>query len=91
MKIVLADTGVLISLIHIGHLNLIEEVLGDFYVAGAVWKELKTYDNPNFDSSKLKNIESKVIKVSSKNYLSMIMDRGEAESEQEVFLKEDFR
>jgi hypothetical protein len=80
MKVVIADTGALISLIHIGQLDLIEDVFGDFYIAKAVWNELHNYDNPDFDVSILKNIESKVKEVKTKNHLSVIMDYGESES-----------
>ncbi len=80
MKVVIADTGVIISLIHIGKLDLIEKVFGEYYIADAVWAELNNYDNPRFDRSKLAEIKSKVRPIHSKNYLSMIMDYGEAES-----------
>ncbi len=80
MKVVVADTGVIISLIHIKQLDLIEKVFGEYYVAQAVWVELNNYDNPKFDKSKLQVIENKVRKIHSKNYLSMIMDYGESES-----------
>lgn len=40
MKIVIADTGALISLGHVEHIGLIEKVFGDFYIAQAVWEEL---------------------------------------------------
>ncbi len=80
MKVVIADTGVIISLIHIGKLDLIENVFGEYYIANAVWVELNNYDNPGFDRSKLAEIESKVRPIHSKNYLSMVMDYGEAES-----------
>ena len=80
MKVVIADTGALISLIHIGQLDLIEEVFGNFYIAKAVWDELQKYDNPDFDVSILKDIESKVKVIKTKNHLSVIMDYGESES-----------
>ncbi len=80
MKVVIADTGVIISLIHIGKLDLIEKIFGEYYIADAVWVELNNYDHPKFDRSKLAEIKSKVRSVHSKNYLSMVMDYGEAES-----------
>jgi predicted nucleic acid-binding protein len=55
MKVVVADTGVIISLVHIKQLDLIEKVFGDYYIAKAVWVELCNYDNPNFDRYELKN------------------------------------
>lgn len=80
MSIVVSDTGVLISLIHINKLFLIEEIFGKFFIAEAVWNELNNYDNPEFDKSKLATLKSKIRKISSKNYLSLVMDLGESES-----------
>jgi predicted nucleic acid-binding protein len=45
MKIVVADTGALISLNLVGQIDLIEKVFGDFYIANAVWEELEKYEN----------------------------------------------
>ena len=80
MKIVIADTGAIISLIHLGKIDLIEEVFGDFYIAEAVWKELNDYDYPGFDRSFLQNLRPKVGQIKSKNHLLMVMDSGESES-----------
>jgi len=80
MKIVVADTGVLISLGHVAQIDLIVKVFGEFYIAHAVWEELKNYDNPEFSNSVLKELERRVVKIKSKNHLSMIMDYGESES-----------
>lgn len=80
MKIIIADTGVIISLVHIGKLDLIEKIFGEYFIAKAVWIELKNYDNPHFDRSILPELKSKVKKITSKNYLAMVMDYGEAES-----------
>lgn len=80
MKIVIADTGAIISLIHIGQLHLIEKVFGEYYIAKAVWIELNNYDNPEFDRAKLNELKPRVKGISSKNYLSTFMDYGEAES-----------
>lgn len=80
MKLVIADTGALISLGHVGYIHLIEEVFGDFYIAEAVWKELKNYENPEFDAAVLTMLENRVVKIKSKNHLRMVMDYGESES-----------
>ena len=79
MKIVIADTGALISLALIGCIDLIEQIFGDFYIASAVWEELNTYKNPNFSKEILTDLESKVVKIKSPNRLAMIMDYGESE------------
>ena len=80
MKLVIADTGVLISLGLVGHIDLIERVFGDFYIANAVWEELQSYENPEFEKNILFHLEKRVIKIKSKNHLSVIMDYGESES-----------
>ncbi|MFV0553633.1 MAG: DUF3368 domain-containing protein [Mangrovibacterium sp.] len=80
MKVVVADTGAIISLIHIGQIELIEKIFGDFYIAKAVWIELNNYDNPFFDRSMLERLKPRVKEIQSKNRLSLIMDYGESES-----------
>ena len=65
MKLVIADTGALISLGHVGHIHLIEEIFGDFYIAEAVWKELRNYENPEFDVNIFKVLENRVVKIKS--------------------------
>lgn len=80
MGIVIADTGAVISLIHIGKLDLIEKIFKKYYISKAVWIELNNYDNPKFDRSKLLNLENRVREINSKNYLLTLMDYGEAES-----------
>ena len=72
MKVVVADTGVIISLAHIGQIDLIEKIFVDFYIAKAVWIELNNYDNPNFDDSILADLKPKVKEINSKNYLSSV-------------------
>lgn len=80
MKLIIADTGPLISLGIIGHIDLIEKIFGEYYIANAVWEELQVYDNPEFDKTLLKEVKKNVIKIKSKNHLSIIMDYGESES-----------
>ncbi|MBW8050508.1 MAG: DUF3368 domain-containing protein [Cytophagales bacterium] len=80
MKIVIADTGALISLGLTGHIYLIDKIFGDFYIANAVWEELQRYDNPDFDKSLLVQLKKRVESIKSKNHLSVIMDYGESES-----------
>jgi predicted nucleic acid-binding protein len=80
MKLVIADTGALISLAHIRQIELIEMLFGELYIAEAVWKELNNYDNPDFDNKLLQTLGKSVVKIKSKNYLSMVMDFGESES-----------
>ena len=80
MKLVIADTGALISLGHVGQIDLIEKVFGDFYIAQAVWEEIQNYENHEFDDKILMNLKKRIIKIKSKNHLSMIMDYGESES-----------
>lgn len=80
MKVVVADTGALISLGHVDKLDLIEKVFGELYIAHAVWEELNEYENPYFDKSVLKKFQSKVVAIKGRNHLNMIMDYGESQS-----------
>ena len=80
MKLVIADTGALISLGLVGHVDLIEGVFGDYYIANAVWEELLSYENPEFEKSFLINLGKRVINIKTRNHLSVIMDYGESES-----------
>ena len=88
MKVVIADTGALISLIHLDKIDLVQKVFGNFFIAKAVWEELNDYDNPGFDRNILQNLESKVKQINSRNHLLMVMDYGESES---VILYEELR
>ena len=88
MKVVVADTGALISLGLTGHINLIEEVFGDFYLPRAVWDELQAYHNPEINKGAFSSLKKRVVEIKSKNYLSVIMDYGESES---VILYEELR
>jgi len=80
MKLVIADTGALISLGLVGQIDLIEKVFGDYYIANAVWEELQNYENPEFEKNILFHLEKRVVKIKSRNHLSVIMDYGESES-----------
>lgn len=80
MAIVVADTGAIISLIHIEKLSLIEDFFGKFYISEAVFIELTNYDNPDFDNTYLIELKSKIQRIKSKNHLELIMDYGESES-----------
>lgn len=63
MKIVIADTGALISLGHVEKIGLIEEIFGDFYIAQAVWDELQNYENPEFNAEILNDLKEHVVKI----------------------------
>ncbi len=80
MKIVIADSTSLISLIIVNKLDLIEKSLGEYFIPEAVWNELSNYSNPNFDIRKIPEINNHVIKIKTKNYLHSIMDLGESEA-----------
>jgi len=80
MKVVIADTGAIISLVHVGQLDLIKKVFGDYYIAEAVWSELNKYENPDFDKTILNELKNRVMPIKSKNNLTMVMDFGESES-----------
>jgi predicted nucleic acid-binding protein len=80
MITVIADTGVLISLGLIGKINLIEEIFGNYYIANAVWQEFQKYDNPLLNKEQFKFLDKRVVEISTKNYLSVVLDYGESES-----------
>lgn len=80
MKLVVADTGALISLGHAGYIDIIEKIFGEFYIAQAVWEEMQSYEHPEFDPKILKGLKNKIVQIKSKNHLSIIMDYGESES-----------
>ena len=88
MKLVIADAGALISLGHVEHIELIEKVFGDFYIAQAVWEELQKYKNPEFNPLILNKLKGRVMQIKTKNHLSMVMDYGESES---VILYEELK
>lgn len=80
MKILVADTGALISLIHINQLILLDKLFGGFYLPFAVWVELNNYDNPLFDRTQLYDLHSRILQVDSKTQAVPLMDYGESES-----------
>ena len=88
MKIVIADTGALVSLALVESIDLIEKIFGRVYIANAVWQELNTYKNPNFSKDILIDLEPKVVSIKSPNRLGMLMDYGESES---VILYEELK
>ncbi len=80
MAIVVADTGALISLGLIDHIDLIEQIFGDFFIANAVWEDLIKYEISFLESNLIALLEKHVVIIKSSNYLSAIMDYGESES-----------
>ncbi|MCA1759612.1 MAG: hypothetical protein LC658_07565, partial [Bacteroidales bacterium] len=80
MKIVVADTGVLISLGIVGKIEIINKVFGEFFIPYAVYEELTKYENPEFSPKYIKLLHNHISKIKSKNYLALLMDYGESES-----------
>jgi uncharacterized protein len=80
MRVVIADTGPIITLGIVDGIDIIKNVLGNFYIPVAVWEELKNYNNPDFDKKILTQLEDKVKSVKGKNYLISMMDYGESEA-----------
>lgn len=80
MSIVIADTGVIISLVHVQQIDLIEKIFGKVYISQGVWEELSNYINPAFNASKIEFLESQIVILQKKNYLLSLMDLGESES-----------
>ncbi|SHJ61280.1 Predicted nucleic acid-binding protein, contains PIN domain [Tangfeifania diversioriginum] len=80
MKIVIADTGVLISLGIIDKIDIIKNLFDEFYIPQAVWEELERYENPAFPEKHKAILKKHILKIKSKNQLSLLMDYGESES-----------
>lgn len=80
MKVIIADTGALISLGLAGYLNILEQLFNEFYIPEAVWEEINQYDNPDFEQTNIDLLRNKIHPIKSKNYLSVLMDYGESES-----------
>ncbi|MCH6199420.1 DUF3368 domain-containing protein [Aquiflexum sp. LQ15W] len=76
----IVDTGVLISLGLINKIHLLELIFGDYFIPEAVWNELSSYENPDFDKRILSSLKSHIFPISTKNHLSLIMDYGESEA-----------
>ncbi len=58
--IVVADTGPLISLIHIKHLNILEQLYPDYVVAQGVYKELISYKRIDFSGHDLSVVQQHI-------------------------------
>lgn len=80
MKIVIADTGVLISLGIVDRIEIIENLFDEFYIPRAVWEELEKYENPAFPEKYKTMLKKHILQIKSKNQLSLLMDYGESES-----------
>lgn len=80
MKIVIADTTALISLMIVNKLHLIVKAIGEYYVPNAVWDEILNYSKVNKEIFGIEDISKRVINIKSMNYLKSIMDLGESEA-----------
>ena len=80
MSVVVADTGVLISLGYLQQFKLIEKIFGEVYIPIAVWNELNNYKDKDFNKNTKEYFKQKVKKITSNNFLSPLMDLGESES-----------
>jgi predicted nucleic acid-binding protein len=74
MKIVVADTGTLISLGLAGKIEIIDQIFDEFYIPTAVWKELEKYENPAFSKIYRNQLKSNTLQIKSKNHLALLMD-----------------
>ncbi len=78
-KIVIADTGPIMSLSVINRLSLLISLFGEFYIATSVWKELLKYKFI-LKQEVFELLEDRVVGIKTANYLSSMMDEGESES-----------
>jgi uncharacterized protein len=80
MRIVVADTGTLISWGIVGKIEIINKVFDEFFIPYAVFEELEKYKNPEFPKKYMKLLQNHISEIKSKNHLALLMDYGESES-----------
>lgn len=80
MKILVADTGALISLGIAGKIEIIDQIFDEFYIPNGVWKEIENYENPAFLKIYRNQLKKHTLKIQTKNHLALLMDYGESES-----------
>ena len=79
-KVVVADTGPIISLAMIHQVELIEKILGELYISDTVWKELTQYKNKVPDKITLQYLKKRVVTLSSPGIKEKSIDIGELSS-----------
>lgn len=65
----IVDSGVLISLGLVNKIHLLELIFEDYFIPEAVWNELSSYENPDFDKRILNSLKSHIFPISTKNHL----------------------
>ncbi len=78
--IIIADTGPIISLAIIKHLDILDKLFDEVKISDAVWKELTRDNSKAFVSTIKEYFEDKICQVKSFNDLIFFMDYGESES-----------
>lgn len=78
--LVIADSGAIFSLALVGKLNLLEQIFDSVKIPYAVWEEI-TLDKSNKIYPDVNSFfKDKIVKISSFNELTFVMDYGESES-----------
>ncbi len=80
MALVIADTGVLISLGLVKQFELLHQMFDEFYIPNAVWEEFRDYEHPDFLQEDFDWLIQHVREIHPPNHLRLVMDLGESEA-----------
>lgn len=78
--LVIADAGPIFSLAIIDQLEILNNLFDEVKISNAVWEEITLKKNTEYYKKIKRFFEPKVVKISSFNELTFIMDYGESES-----------
>ncbi|TVZ26534.1 hypothetical protein JM83_1501 [Gillisia sp. Hel_I_86] len=78
--LVIADAGPIFSLAIIDKLEILNSLFDEIKIPNAVWEEITLKKNTEYYKKIKRFFEPKVVKISSFNELTFIMDYGESES-----------
>jgi predicted nucleic acid-binding protein len=78
--LVIADAGPIFSLAIIDKLEILNSLFDEIKISNAVWEEITLKKNTDYYKIIESFFKSKVLKISSFNELTFIMDYGESES-----------
>ncbi|TVZ28098.1 hypothetical protein JM83_3198 [Gillisia sp. Hel_I_86] len=78
--LVIADAGPIFSLAIIDKLEILNSLFDEIKIPNAVWEEITLKKNTEYYKEIKSFFELKVVKISSFNELTFIMDYGESES-----------
>ena len=79
-NIVVSDASPIFSLAVIGHLELLEDLFQEIYIAEAVWVEITRDNTTAYFAQIFSFFQHKVKHIQGMNELTFVMDYGESES-----------